>query len=388
MLNRTSAASCARYYLVRFVNDLPVWEIFDGERLQPAHELGSRRSLPVLALLPDRFFFFFQPDSALHQGGERQRLAAARLQMEHMLPQASSSQAGSGVLSVGQDQCLVYYQHPKLADFTQRHKAILRRANAVSTPFFMAWNAAIAADVRDWLWKSPEDATQVLAARDGLEYFQGGEKELRERIGRRSGQLLHSSGHSPETGKNFLKQWSLLELLAAAPGIGWPKLRLPLPIVNGEGTGPRRLFRLGLTLALLAGLVCLGQALRLTAQQRQIAKWEQATEDLYMQALSPPLGQDPHGRLLFRLSQLRSPAAEGLDALELLGLLSSAAPPGFKVESLSMGSNVGTLRAKLGDYGQLETLLKALGGHQRFSFTLDQANSADNEILLTLKITY
>lgn len=374
MLKPTSAASRARYHVVRFVNDVPVWEIFDGERLQPSQEPRASRTLPVLVLLPDHFFFFFLPDAVQLQGAARRRLAAARLQMDHMFPASSNGHDDSGVLAVGSDQCLGYYRHPTAISFAERHKRILGRANAVTTPFFLAWNAASANGVHEWAWHSPWEATRALASGHGLDYFQGDDREWTLRLARHAGSAV--------------KQWSLPELLAAAPRVGWSKLRLPMPALNGEGADQRRLFRLGAAVAALAVLFWLGQGLRLADQKRQVAHWEQATTEMYVQLLTPPLGPDPYGRLLFRLNQLRTPVAEGLDALELLGLLSSAAPAGFRVESLALGANAGTIRAKLGDYEQLEALLKALEGHPRFDFSLDQATSADNEILVTLRVGY
>lgn len=372
--SRTRRVRRVRYHVVRFVNDRPVWEIFDGERLQPSQESRSRRSLPVLVFLPDHFFFFFLPDALQHQGAGRQRLAAARLQMEHMFPVSSNGHSDSGVLAIGRDQWLGYYRHPALASFVERHKRILGRANAVTTPFFLAWNAASAAGVHEWAWHNPWEATRALASGHGLDYFQGGDREWTLRLERHAGKTV--------------KQWLLPELLAAAPQVGWSKLRLPMPALNGEGADQKRLFRLGALVAALAVLFWLGQGLRLADQKRQVAQWEQATADMYGQLLAPPLGPDPYGRLLFRLNQLRAPVSEGLDALELLGLLSSAAPAGFRVESLALGANTGTIRAKLGDYEQLEALLKALEGHQRFDFSLDQATSADNEIFVTLRVGY
>lgn len=372
LLKPRAHASSARYYVVRFVKDLPVWEVFEGNDLHPAEAPRSGRSLPVLALLPDRFFFFFLPDSAQHQGGARQRLAAARLQMEHMFP--ASQEGRAGVLAAGGGGCLGYCWHPELARFVQQHKEILGRANAVTTAFFLAWNVADASQVTEWTWNSPDSGTHALVSARGLDYFQGSDHEFQDRLRR------HASTAN--------KQWTLSELLSAAPLVGWSRLRLPLPSVNGKGVQAGRLVRLGLILAVLTVLFSLGQGLRLAEQKRQAAFWEQATEDLYGQVLTLPLGPDPYGRLMFRLSQLKTPAMEGLDVVELLGLLSDAAPPGFRLESLSLGPNSGIIRARMDDYDQLETLLKALEQQDRFGFSLDQASSAEREVLVTLRATY
>lgn len=359
---------------MRFENDTPIREIFEGDRLRAAAGQLGQSSLPLLVLLPDDLFFFFRPEAAPGQGGTRQRLAAARLQMEHMFPQAGNGQKAADVLSVGRDQYLVACPHPALEDFVSRHQEVLRQANAVSTPFFLAWHTAFAHNIAEWGWVSLDEKIRAAVSSQSLDYFPGDTHEWRKRQERQ--------------GCEHFKQWSLSELLSAAPGIGWARLRLPLPVRSEDETSAGQVLRWGLALALLLALFCLGQGLRLTGQKRQLAHWEQATEELYAQVLSGPVGSDPYGRLLFRLDQLQAPTAEDLDVMEMLGVLSAAAPSDFQVESLSLGPSSGTIRARLNDYDQLEVLLKALDGRQRFVFALDQATSADNEILATLRVTY
>lgn len=359
---------------MRFENDMPVREVFEGQQLLAAAGRTDERSLPLLVLLPDHFFFFFRPETGSGQGGARQRLAAARLQMEHMFPQAENGQKSAEMVAAGSDQYLGVCFHPALEAFVRRHQGILKQANAVTTSFFLAWQAASANHVAEWTWTGLDGKIRAVASPLALDYFPGDAHELRKRQERQ--------------GNPHWKHWSLSELLSAAPGIGWAKLRLPLPALGDQEAGAWRVLRWGMALALFAAFFCLGQGLRLVEQKRQLAYWERSTEDLYAQVLDRPLGADPYGRLLFQLNQLQAPSAEGLDVMEMLGVLSSAAPNGFQVESLSLGPDSGTIRARLVDYDQLESLLKALAGHQRFTFTLDQAASTDDKILATLRVTY
>ncbi len=366
--------------MVRFINDLPVWETFDGQDLHPAQPSSSSRSMPVLVLLPDRLFFFFQPELADHPGNHRQMSAAVKLQIEQIFPAASSSGNGSGVLlDAGRSHFLGYFQHPELAEFARRHHDILRRANAVTTPFFLAWNAGFRDENRDWIWKNSLDGTSAIMHGGKLSYFLGDELELRARLDSRHG--LENESSAP----GF---WQLHELLRVAPLIGWANLRLPLPTANGDAANLRGLTKLCLAVVLLGGLFCLGQGLRLSAQQTQVAQMEQATNNLYSEVLSRPLGEDPFGRLLFRLSQLQGPDQTGPDALAMLGLLSGSAPSGFHVESFSMGANSGIVRARLAGYEELESLLSALESQDSMRFDLDQASTAEEDILVTLRVSY
>ncbi|SDB55609.1 hypothetical protein SAMN05660653_02788 [Desulfonatronum thiosulfatophilum] len=340
--------------------------------------------MPVLVLLPERFFFFFQPDIANHVGSHRQLAAAAKLQIEQMFPAAPFSGNGSGIVSdAGRNHFLGYFHHPALAAFSRRHHDTLRRANAVTTPLFLAWNAGFLNGGRDWAWEEPEEGTFAFLSGNVLNCFHGDEAELRKRLA-----VQPMDGENASAVTSAPRRWQLNDLLQVAPVVGWSALRLPLPAENGNRADLRKLAALCVAAALLGGLFSLGQALRLSTQMTQLSHLEQATNTLYSEALSLPLGDDPFGRLLFRLSQLQGRDQTGPDPLSMLGVLSSSAPPGFHVESFSMGPNTGTIRARLADYEQLESLLRALEGHGNLRFDLDQASSSEADILVTLRVSY
>lgn len=381
---RTSTRN--QFYVVRFIKDAPFWERFDGQALHPIPHPDqapkSSRSLPVLAIIPDKMFFFFQPESDHHSGNLRQRTAAARLELEQAFPAQASETGPDIVLDAGRTHLLGCFPHPELTEFCRRHQDILTRANAVTTPFFLAWNAGHRLKIDSWVWSNPEDGTTAAMVHGKVTFFPGTGLELKAR--------LIEPSESDTTGKPLVspKEWRLPELLQAAPDIGWSQLRLPLPVAEGERSGSRQLVRLWIAMALLGGLVCIGQALRLSDQQAQVHRWEQSINRLYAEVLTPPLGDDPFGRLLFRHSQVQGPIQSGPDALGMLGLLSASAPPEFHVENFSLGPNSGIIRARLADYEQLEALLKALEGQGRLRFDLDQASSADDAVLATLRVGY
>ncbi|PTN32003.1 hypothetical protein [Desulfonatronum sp. SC1] len=381
---RTSTRN--QFTIVRFIKDDPVWERFDGQTLHPVphpdQASKSLRSLPVLVLIPDRLFFFFQPESDHHSGSLRQRTAAARLELEQIFPTQTSEHGPGILLDAGRTHLLGCLPHPELTEFARRHQDILARANAVTTPFFLAWNAGHRRKIESWVWDNPEDGATAAMLHGQMTFFPGNGAELETRIAEASG--TGNTGQPLQVNT----QWSLPDLLQAAPDIGWSQLRLPLPAAAGEGLDLRRLVRWCIAATLLGGLLCTGQALRLTAQQAQVKQWEQATHRLYAEVLPPPLGDDPFGRLLFRHGQLQGPIQSGPDALAMLGLLSASAPSDFHVETFSLGPNSGIIRARLADYEQLETLLKALEGQDRLRFDLDQASSADDAVLATLRVSY
>lgn len=377
------------FLVVRFVDNDPVWERFDAVNgqyavrpIQDSTRDGlplavASRSLPILAVLPDRLFFFVQPDIDADQLSRRQLAAAVRLQMEQMFPPAADMPAS--VLTRGR-QVLGCHPHPDLAVFVQRHQDILKRANAVTTAFFLAWNASQMTEKKAWIWENTAEGMAAIRHEHGLEYFRGDAREVRQRM-KTSPAVDQNQQHDPH-------RWQWPELLALAPQMGWSRLRLPLPALEGESADQRRWGRYIAAVLVLGLLFSLGQYLRLSMHRQQAMAWDRATTELYSRVLSTPLGDDPHGRLLFRLNQLRDPVQQGPDPMAMLGLLSSAAPPDFKVDSFSLGPDSGTVNAVLRDYDQLEALLQALEGQEQMRFTLDQATSMDDNVQVTLSVSY
>lgn len=394
-LPRTFLTRGIPFFVVHFVNDEAVWERFDGQVLHPSEPPRLSRSLPVLVLLPDRLFFFVQPEITHHAGTLRQRIAAARLQLEQMFPgwegfdAPPSDQPGNEpfnppaiVFDAQREHLLGCFHHPKLAGFIRRHQNVLRRANAVTTPFFLAWNIGFQENVQNWIWSSPEGGITAIMHSGQMTYFPGNTMERSVRLG--SAAPATDSGTVP----SGWKRWQMTELLQFAPRVGWSRLRLPLPAAPGESHDPRRLARLWVTMMLIGSLFCIGQVLRLSTHQEQLQRLEQATKQLYSEVLALPLGNDPFGRLLFRREQLQNPVRSGPDALTMLGLLSTSAPPDLLVESFSLGPNSGIIQARMETFEQLETLLQSLDGQSRLRFNLDQASSADEELRVTLRVSY
>ncbi|TVQ97922.1 MAG: hypothetical protein EA399_11900 [Desulfovibrionales bacterium] len=378
---RTAARN--QFFLIRFVKDVPTWEHFDGHALHPAEPPGSSRSLPILALVPDRLFFFYQPESDHHFGSFRQRSAAARLELEQIFPGRKPEYAPSIVHNTAGTHMLGCFSHPELTEFFQRHQAVLAQANAVTTASFLAWSASHQRHHSNWLWSNPEDGITAAMFDGRMTYFPGKATEL---SARRSS--ADSGVDAREKPTDAVREWRLPELLQAAPEIGWSQLRLPLPAATTGASTTRRLVRWWAAMVLLGALICSGQFFRLSTHQAQAEHWERATSRHYAEVLTPPLGADPFGRLLFRHSQLQRPIQSGPDALAILGLLSTSAPPEFHVENFSLGPNSGIIRARLASYEQLESLLNALEGHDRLRFDLDQATSTDDAILATLRVSY
>ena len=50
-----------RFYILHFEGDTPQWGIYDGDAVRSSEPPGDKPSLPVVALIPDRFFYFFLP---------------------------------------------------------------------------------------------------------------------------------------------------------------------------------------------------------------------------------------------------------------------------------------------------------------------------------------
>lgn len=358
------------FYLLRFDDDGPVWNWFDGTVLSPCDEPEARSRKPIVAALPDRLFFFHQP-KGVEARSERKVRSAAKLQLQYWFPPQSEGRE-SGVF-VANGNTLGYFTHPELADFRDRYSHLLSRAVVVTPAFLMAWVAAGAEKMPSWTWR--ESGSRAAVREGSLRYFNADDESFAR-------WMQGLNGQAPRE-----LDWNGVLSLLVRHQVRPARLRLALASLDeaAEATGPAW-GRVAVILFIIGALAAGGQALRYKSAADAESGWRKALDDQYARVLGDSLGSDPYGKLLFRIDQLRGSGAEGVDVLGLTELLSRAAPEGFMVESFSLGAEEGNIRAFFRSYDELEAMLNSLESDNRFAFTLEQASNTDRGIAVSLKV--
>lgn len=363
-----------RFLLVRFKDDAPVWDEFDGQWLKPVSPPGSRSRLPILALLPDKFFFFYQPEG-LNMRSERQLRAATLLQMGQLFPVQTEGQERGVMRPGGDGPVLGYVSHPGLTEFLKRWRPLLDKASVVATPFILAWHAAAAAKLTAWTWRDDSGPT-ALFAHHRLFYLSGNGDDLKAR------QDVLDLTHPP---KLLTLEGVLADVSASRSSLA--RLRLPLNLYAESEADSKPLVK-ALAVASLAGLLfCAGQYLRWSDIEAEARAVQGSLAAQYRQALGDKAGSDPYGQLLFRLSQAKGSQNKGVDVLELMETMSRAAAGALRVETFSITPEAGGVRGKIENYNQLEAFMKALGEqNSRYSFTLEQATTVNDGVQFSLRV--
>lgn len=346
----------------------------EDDRIAPASAPDPGSKQPILALVPDRYFFFFQP-RGLAAGSEKKMKTAARLQVKHFFPEPSPEQE-FGLLSMGNSSILAYFGHPSLNEFWVKNGPLLTRANAVTTPFTLAYSVAKARKIEAWTWQA-DSGPSALFAKGTLYWIQGNGDELENRVFRLGLEQAPVGLDLDEAVKGLVDS-----------GLKWSKLRLPLKHLGAQDTGSKKLVKAFVIITLAGVLFCLGQIARYVGVKSQVNKWDRATTQLYAQALGPDPGPDPYGQLLFKMDQIEGTQSSGVDVLGLLETLSRSAPPGFRVESLVVNQDSGTIQGQISDYNSLENFLEALADNGRFEFTLEQATNVSSGVSLSLRVQF
>ncbi len=361
------------FYLVHFSGNKAEWGLFDGAELVPAEPPRSKSAAPVLALIPDRFFFFYRPKEVAAKS-EKAIRAAIRMQMQYNFPAPVDEQA-IGVFKTPAGEMLGYVCHNRLVEFWAEHKELFERANVVSTPFILAWCAARAEGLEAWLWKE-NGGPRVLYAGETLHYAAPSGEELQQRL-----QELAPDTEPEELG------WLRIISSLAQHNIKLAKLRIPLTQFGEEAdVDPRRWAQVFVAVALIGLLFCAGELQRLLASQKRAEQWRTAVHEQLASVLGPDYGSDPYGKLLFRIDQLQGSQSQGLDVLDMLALISRAAPEDFKIASMTFNDTSGHFRAKLQDYAQLEQMMQKLQEQERYAFTLDQASNVSDGVQVVLRV--
>jgi len=356
--------------MLRFEGDEPVWTCREGGRMAPSSRPGTGPSLPVMAVVPDRYFFFYLPEG-LAVKSERRLRAATLLQLRHVFPPPGPEQE-QGTLTPGPAGMPGFLTHPELAAFWERHREDLERATLVTTPFVLAWQWAQSRGLDAFrIEGNGGGAAPAVFAEGGLRFAVGGLPEPGEAAG---AEVL---------------DWTEAALHAGEGGMKWSRLGLPL-VRTGSGRLRLRPYvaaLIGLTLAFL--LVASVQVRHIMLLDQGAEAWQGALDQLYSRVLGPDPGPDPHGSLAYALDRLKGREANTLDLIALLASLSAAAPEALDIEAVAMAPNETTVRGKVGSYDALEAYTAKLQEQGApFRFTLEQATTTPGGVGFSLKVGY
>ena len=362
-----------KFYALHFRDDRAEWEKFDGQTLTPCAPPEVNSSWPVLALVPDEYFFFFLPQGLSAQNA-RNLKTATMLRMQHFFP-AMSDGRECGVLPPGPAGMPGFFTHPELSEFRDRHKKVLEQAAVVSTKFVLAWTAAQAKNLSAWTYGNGSGPRALFL--DGrLHFINGSGPEYEKR-------LATITDNAPPPALDWRE--SLVEI--GRLGLKWSNLRLPLKQFSSAGGDIRPWVTSFIAVTLIAVLLFFGQAKRYFAEKHIESQWQNALNGLYAKVLGRELGSDPYGELISRYDRLKGKQTRSINVLHLLARLSTAAPNGLEVENISLNPNQGTVRGKTNSFDTLEAYLKALKNKgPDFNFTLEQATNTKDGVVFSLKV--
>lgn len=366
-------SSPRRFFLARPEQDSVEWFFCTPDGVQNVQEPPVKAGHPILVMLPDRFFFFHIPQ---HLQGKKRKVihAAAELQLRHMFPAPCSGESME-VLDTGID-VLGCFRSRDLDGFVTMHKKLLLRAGAVTTPFLAGRAATVSRHIHSWTMHNNGDP-RILVMENRLEYFFGDEQELELRI--------RDNGCSEPPAQLTISD---IMQYASAAAVPWSSLRLQLPQITEVQSGSRTALKAAAVIFLTGIIFCSGELYKLQSLEQERDKWQTALEEVYTRALGPEYGPDPYGMLLYRADQAQNRRTMGVNFLEFMGRLSSAAPDNFLVHDLSLDTDSGTLQASIDSYDEMEKLLDSLSDLQGYSFTLEQADTAGDKVEITLRVRY
>ena len=361
-----------KFYALHFKDNQVQWEKFDGQSLKPSEPPEARSSWPVIALLPDEYFFFFLPEG-LSAKGARNLKTATMLRMQHFFP-APADNRECGVLPFGPAGMPGYFTHPGLSDFRERHEKTLEQASVVTAKFVLAWTAAQSKELSSWTYGNGPGPKALFL--DGRLHFIGGaggeyEKRLKE-----------ATDNGPPPALDWRE--SLAEI--GRLGLKWSGLRLPLKQFSLASGDIRPWVVSFIAVTVIASLLFFSQARHYFAESGVEAQWENALNGMYAKVLGPNHGPDPYGKLISRYDRLKGKQTRSIDVVQLLAHLSAAAPKGLDVESLSLNPSEGTVRGKINSFDALEKYLKDLKARGGPKFTLEQATNTKDGVVFSLKV--
>ncbi len=368
-----SFSSPKEYYVLNFSGTAQVWQLWSAQGSKTVEMPPVKPRLPVLAVIPDRYFFYFMPGN-LPAKNRKSMTRAVRLQMEHLFP-APHQKESIEIMDTG-THILGIFHGPELDAFLSEHADELAMAGSVTTPFLLSLAVMSHNGITNWRLHNPGDPT-ILVSGKKLDFFSGDEQELRQRIS------FHESGSE----SRVVNTGHLLDNLCTST-VSWNRLRLALPQLESERGQVSSLLKAAVALLIIGLIFCMGDFFKLRNAVKEKHHWEQQLDELYASALGQNYGPDPYGLLLYHADQSSERSVQGLDFIDLMGRLSQAAPESLVIEAVALGMNSGTLRGSLDNYDKMEVFLNNLKAGSGYTFTLDQADSVEGRVNLVLSFRF
>ncbi len=361
-----------RFHVLHFPENTPEWLRFEGGTSTPTEPPAESSGLPVVVVIPDRFFFYHLPPDLAVKGERRQRAAVA-LRLGQVFPAPGPNQEW-GVLPPGPAGMPGFYTHPGLADFWEEHREVLAQASLVTTPFALAWSWAQAKALEEWTLPGGNG--------DGpAAMFRQGELHVLHDAARQARDLAAAGQELPPA-----LDWREVLAHSGEPGLAWSRLRIPLRGFASVRINLRPFVYAAVALTMASLLLYTIPVRSLFTYSRAAKAWEQARHDLYAKGLGAEPGRDPFGQLVAKLERLKGRQGDSLDLLEFLAGLSANAPDTLEVETVNITPAAGTVSGKVGTYEALEAYLKSLPKDGPLGYTLEQATNIPGGVGFTLKI--
>jgi hypothetical protein len=362
-----------RFHVLHFPVGAPEWLRFEGGTCTPIETPGETSGLPVVVVIPDRYFFYHLPPG-LTVRGERRQKAAVALRLGQVFPAPGPEQEW-GVLPSGPAGMPGFYTHPELAGFWEQHRDVLAQASLVTTTFALAWCWSQAKALEEWtLPGSNGEAPLALFHQGELHVLHDAASLARD---------LAAAGQDPPP----FVDWREVLAHSGDPGLAWSRLRIPLRGFASVRINLRPFVYAAVSLTLAALLLYTIPARSLFTYAQAAKAWEQARHDLYAKGLGAEPGRDPFGQLVAKLERLKGRQGGSLDLLEFLAGLSANAPTTLEVETVNITPAAGTVSGKVGTYEALEAYLKSLPKDGPFAYTLEQATNMPGGVSFSLKVT-
>lgn len=359
------------FYAITFENQESLvhhWKEGAGIRVEASQ---LKRRLPILIIIPDHYFFFhFMPHL---QGSKRKALRqAAQLQIGNLFPEPRTDERPV-IIDTGK-YILGCYPSLELNSLLKKHSHYFANAHGITTGLLLALEMLPLDSDTSWLLSTPGQPV-TLINHNTLQYFSGDQREIDQRVN----MLSHEYRLEKTTLNDLISQLSV-------SGRPWTGLQLSLPHFEKDNNLTGTVLKAALIILTTGLLFCAGQFFQLRAVQTEQKAWEQELQSLYVRALGPDHGSDPYGLLLFRANQTQN-KSQGVNFIQLLGLISQHAPQGMNIENISMSTDTATITVYMDNYQQMEKLLEDLADSSVYRFTLDQADSVEGRINAVMSVS-
>lgn len=322
------------FFVISFVKDRPVYHIFNRGKIKPVERINVRKGIPLLVLVPEKYFFYHIPED-IPCLSKKKTVQAAHIYLDSLFPSKDYEVLYNG------EKLIACYKNPSLSEFVKKHESIFKNANIVSSLYILS------------------------------HYF--GNHDWQDKSGQ----------------NNDFENCNIEDII---PKIYLPKLSnlknacLSVRPCATKNNHFKKIYKISFLALITLMFLLAGHLFEYKNINKDYITWLNSIEKLYAMALGSNYnGNDPYGMILYQEQEIKNKKNNNTDVLQIFKYIYKSKNNKLSIDKISVKSNIIKVTGLLDNYKSIENLVSYLNKKNEYAFNIANTQDKGKKIKFTMR---